>query len=169
MMTKGTWVVWDNLSDQSAEVDLEICQQMAGLLKKNYLASNDSGVYSDVEIQFLVQKKSAKVIAALAEKNWTVFYQSEAGKVLAFGLLVQKEERWEVKYLNVDPAAKRNGLGQEIVRRREEKARELGVDEIYLESLLFSGTIAFHKKMGYSRTESEKPLYYTVLMKKRFD
>ncbi|WP_028974363.1 GNAT family N-acetyltransferase [Spirochaeta cellobiosiphila] len=168
MIDSLEWTEWNHLNDMANNVDREICQQMADLLARNYRSSNDGEIYSNPELEYLISKKSTDKIALLCSKNYTAFCQNKEGKVIAFGLLVQNE-RWEIKYLNVDPDYKGQGIGRRINSLREETAKAQGVKEIYVESLLFPGTLAFHRSNGYLRIPSPKPLYYTILMKKNLD
>lgn len=43
---------------------------------------------------------------------------------------------------------------------------EIGVSEIYIESLKFKNTLNFHMKRGSIKTKELRKLYYTIYMKK---
>lgn len=83
------------------------------------------------------------------------YVAEEGGVVLGFGTLNDKQHEIEAVY--VSPQAVRRGVGSAILRRLEERARELGVKSLKMDASL--NAVPFYKSEGY---ESEKEMTHRL-------
>ena len=76
------------------------------------------------------------------------FYVAEKGNsIVAFGTLNSKSGEIEAVY--VSPPMARRGVGSQILRVLEERARQLGLDCVHVDSAL--NAVSFYEKAGYER------------------
>ncbi|MDQ3134397.1 MAG: GNAT family N-acetyltransferase [Acidobacteriota bacterium] len=84
--------------------------------------------------------------------NNEFYVAEENGDVVGFGALNQ--ERGEIEAVYILPEVARRGIGLKILRKLEERARELGVKSLRLNSSL--NATAFYKSAGYKPQEESK-------------
>jgi putative acetyltransferase len=82
-------------------------------------------------------------------RNKEFYVAEEDGDVIGFGALDHKQKEIEAVY--VSPEAARRGVGKAILRRLEERARELGIESLKMDASL--NAVPFYKSAGY---ESQK-------------
>lgn len=160
MITK----VINNLHTYRERVDYDLAVKLADLIERNFKSSN-TGEYTEEEIsRLLVNKTSDNIFDFLCHGLSVIIYEDE--QIAAFGMIVRKNNLYEAKYLNVCPDFKGRGLGKTICEVREKHLKDMGVRELYIESLRFKKTMEFHKKRGFYDIPSIRKLYFTNYMKK---
>ena len=83
----------------------------------------------------------------------TEFYVAEEnGNLIGFGTLNQASKEVEAVY--VVPEVARRGIGQRILGKLEERARDLGLKSLYLNSSL--NAVAFYRHSGYEPQHETK-------------
>ena len=83
----------------------------------------------------------------------TEFYVSEEnGNIIGFGTLNQASEEVEAVYVVSEVA--RRGIGQRILCKLEERARDLGWKSLHLDSSL--NAIPFYQRLGYEPQQETK-------------
>jgi len=80
------------------------------------------------------------------------FVAEEDGIIMGFGVL--NPESGEVEAVYVSPAAGRRGIGLELLRKLEERARALGLGMLSLNASL--NAVPFYKRAGYLGEEESK-------------
>lgn len=84
--------------------------------------------------------------------NNDFYVAEENGDVVGFGTLNQ--ERGEIEAVYVLPEVMRRGIGLKILRKLEERAHELGIKSLRLDSSL--NAAPFYKSAGYKPQEELK-------------
>jgi N-acetylglutamate synthase-like GNAT family acetyltransferase len=82
-------------------------------------------------------------------RNKEFYVAEEDGAVVGFGALGLEQKEIEAVY--VSPEVVRRGVGSAILRRLEERARELGIKSLKMDASL--NAVPFYKSAGY---ESQK-------------
>lgn len=155
----------DNLkSNDEAASYYDLAYDVAELVSLNMSYSNQD-VYDSVSLTKLTSNKTLEAYEALISKSYVVAVY-EADKLIACGLLTVQDERYFSKSLHVHPEYRGHGLAKFICEEREHYLRKLGEASIYIESLKFPETIAFHQRRGYVLEPPYKVLKHTILMKK---
>lgn len=156
--------VINNLHTSRERIDFSLAQEISKLINENFRMSN-TGEYSDDEISgLLLNKTSENIYDFLCNGLSVVIYDGDT--LAAFGMIVRKNNLYEAKYLNVSPKYRGLGLGHIICDTREKQVRDMGIRELYIESLRFKRTLEFHKKRGFYDVPNIRKLYYTNYMKK---
>ncbi|QEN05443.1 GNAT family N-acetyltransferase [Thiospirochaeta perfilievii] len=156
--------ILNNLLTETVTINRKTSVKIEELIRKNYISSN-SGEYSDKEINGLISNKTADNIYNFMRNGLSVIVCQE-DKVIGFGMIVRKENLYEAKYLNVDPDFKGQGIGKKICDLREEALRDMGIRELYIESLRFKNTLNFHTSRGFYDIPNIRELHFTNYMKK---
>lgn len=159
----------DNLLFPSAEksvIEPYIAGQIAGLICENTVAANSDDTYSYKALKHLVSNKNEKTIMQRVENGFLVYLTDMASMVVGCGMVVYNHERYFAKTLHVENAYKGMGYARLICSIREKMLAQKGIEELYIESLMFPATIDFHKSRGFVETEPYRDLYYSILMKK---
>ena len=157
-------IVLNNLNTQQENISSSIAVKIEALINKNYIESND-GEYTVNEITALLSNKTASNIYHFMQKGLSVIISDE-DSIIGFGMVVRKNNIYEAKYLNVDPAYKGKGIGNTICNIREKTLKEMGIRELYIESLRFDNTSRFHKNRGFYDVPDLRDLKFTKYMKK---
>lgn len=160
MITK----VINNLHTNTEKVDYELAIEMAELIRDNFIASN-KGEYSEEELVKLLANKTPENIYTFLCSGLCVLLYIER-EMAGFGMVVRKNNLYEAKYLNVKSKFKGRGLGKKICDTRESYVKEMGIRELYIESLRFDNTLRFHKSRGFYDIPNIRTLYFTKYMKK---
>ncbi len=155
----------NNLGGPNQPVAMKVAEEIAELLKINYLSVNKD-TYTEAEMHRLLSNKTAEDIYENASKGLLV-YLTNLKQIIAVGMVVKKNDRYEAKTLNVSPSYKKQGLARKVCDLRENILREMGIKECFIESLKFPETINFHKSRGYEEVVCHKKLVFTVYMRKR--
>jgi putative acetyltransferase len=124
--------------------------------------------YTQEEIEaWAVPRKLEHYESSIREKEFYV--AEENSEVVGFGTLNQ--ETCEVEAVYVSPETARRGVGSEILRTLEERARDLGLKELHLDASL--NAVSFYESAGFVRQQEAKHRLQTgveigcVLMSKR--
>lgn len=107
-----------------------------------------TALYTPEEIQaWAVPRKPESYEELIRGKE---FYVAEEGSVIvAFGVLDRESAVVEAVY--VSPGAGRRGIGLEVMRKLEERAQALGLEELRLNASL--NAVPFYEKAGYVAQE----------------
>lgn len=163
-MTPGiSYYTLNNLSKKSEDTQIdEVSVGISELMQRNFVVSNE-GEYTQQEIEHLISNKTPEVLSERILNAFLV-YAMHGDKVVACGVLMEKEDKLEAKMLNVDKEFKGKGMAGIICDIRESFARSLGYKEIYIESLKFENTVNFHTKRGFRQVPSPRKLKYSIYM-----
>ena len=103
------------------------------------------------------QYSHAKLEALCADPDVTGLVAEVDGVVAGYAKLyhARAEKRFYMHQLYILPAQQGQGLGHRLMACAEERARELGVDRIWL-GVMVKNTqaVTWYKKMGYTITET---------------
>ncbi|MGI8919005.1 MAG: GNAT family N-acetyltransferase [Pyrinomonadaceae bacterium] len=101
-------------------------------------------LYTPEEIQaWAVPKKTESYEESIRSKEF--FVAEDGASIVGFGVLNQ--DIAEVEAVYVSPGAGRRGIGQEILRKLEERARARGIRQVRLNASL--NAVLFYEKAGY--------------------
>jgi N-acetylglutamate synthase-like GNAT family acetyltransferase len=110
-----------------------------------------TALYTPEEIQaWAVPKKPESYEDSIRSKEF--FVAEEDGIVKGFGVLNQDSAEVEAVY--VSPNAGRRGIGLELLRKLEERARALGLGVLRLNASL--NAVPFYQRAGYVAQEKSK-------------
>lgn len=112
-------------------------EDLAGYLNAHYSQAKLEGLFEDPDVTGLVAEAGGVVI------GYAKLYHAHA------------EQRFYVHQLYILPASQGLGLGHRLMACAEERARELGADQIWLGVMVKNAqAVAWYKKMGYVVTET---------------
>lgn len=104
---------------------------------------------------FIDEQGFSKEFDRLDETSWHVVVLSEEGTAAATGRLFKGRSGWHIGRVAVRKAFRKQGLGAVVMQTLEEKAKELGAEEISLSAQVQA--MGFYERQGY-RPEGEE--YY---------
>lgn len=108
-------------------------------------------LYTPEEIQsWAIPKKPESYEESIRIKEF--FVAEEDGIIVGFGVLNQDSAEVEAVY--VSPEAGRRGVGLELLRKLDERARALGLGVLRLSASL--NAVPFYKRAGYVAQEQSK-------------
>jgi N-acetylglutamate synthase-like GNAT family acetyltransferase len=82
------------------------------------------------------------------EQQATVLAVFDGDTILGTGILtVENPDTAKVRFLCVDPALQKSGVGRAIMRELEKRAVQLGIKRVYMDSRITAA--GFYKKQGY--------------------
>ena len=138
-----------------AEHDKRIATRSAGCTPLPSLVY-DTTLYTPEEIQaWAVPEDPASYEESIRSKE---FYVAEDGDaIVGFGVL--NPEIAEVEAVYVTPGTGRRGIGLEVLRKLEERARALGLSALTLNASL--NAVPFYEKAGYVAQERSKYRLFT--------
>ena len=112
-------------------------EDLAGYLNAQYSQPKLDALFEDPGVTGLVAEAGGVVI------GYAKLYHAHA------------EQRFYVHQLYILPARQGLGLGHRLMACAEERARELGADQIWLGVMVKNAqVVAWYKKMGYTVTET---------------
>jgi ribosomal protein S18 acetylase RimI-like enzyme len=112
-------------------------EDLAGYLNARYSQPKLDALFDDPDVTGLVAEADGAVI------GYAKLYHARA------------EQRFYVHQLYILPARQGLGLGHRLMACAEERARELGADQIWLGVMVKNAqAVAWYKKMGYTVTET---------------
>ena len=112
-------------------------EDLAGYLNAQYSQPKLDALFEDPDVTGLV-----------ADAGWVVIWYAKLYHAHA-------EQRFYVHQLYILPARQGLGLGHRLMACAEERARELGADQIWLGVMVKNAqVVAWYKKMGYTVTET---------------
>lgn len=110
-----------------------------------------TALYTPEEIRaWAVPKQPEAYEESIAGKEF--FVAEEGGAIVGFGVLNQ--ESAEVEAVYVSPEAGRRGIGLEVLRKLEERARANGLKVLRLNASL--NAVPFYERAGYVAQEQSK-------------
>ena len=110
-----------------------------------------TALYTPEEIQaWAVPKEPERYEESIRSKEF--FVAEDSGAILGFGVLNQ--ELAEVEAVYVTPEAGRRGIGLEILRKLEERAKDRGLRQLRLNASL--NAVPFYEQAGYVAQEPSK-------------
>jgi N-acetylglutamate synthase-like GNAT family acetyltransferase len=95
------------------------------------------------ELEFLLNKYTPEYANEEFPKNYVLVYEKN-GEVSGLGAL---QEGAQMRWLYVDPAKQRQGIGKALVNELEKEAKRRGYNKVILKSYYESES--FYEKMGY--------------------
>lgn len=115
------------------------------------VAGISTTLYTPEEIQsWSIPKKPESYEESIRIKEF--FVAEEDGIIVGFGVLNQ--ESAEVEAVYVSPEAGRRGVGLELLRKLDERARSIGLGVLRLSASL--NAVPFYKRAGYVAQEQSK-------------
>ena len=128
----------------------EDCDSIAGV-HAAAVSGIRTALYTPEEIQaWAVPKKPESYKDSIRNKEF--FVAEDSGAILGFGVLNQ--ELAEVEAVYVTPEAGRHGIGLEILRKLEERAKDRGLRQLRLNASL--NAVPFYEQAGYVAQEASK-------------
>lgn len=112
------------------------------------------------------ENKIPEDLLDLMNNGLNIIYYDCDDEVIAFGMIIRKNNLYEAKYLSVDPSYDQETLYKSIYDLREKILREMGIREIYTEIQGVESRVLFHKSRGYYEMPSPTKLVFTRFMKK---
>jgi N-acetylglutamate synthase-like GNAT family acetyltransferase len=110
-----------------------------------------TALYTPAEIRaWAVPKRPESYEESIGSKEF--FVAEEGGAIVGFGVL--NRESAEIEAVYVSPGAGRRGIGLEILRKLEERARANGIGELRLNASL--NAVPFYERAGYVAQERSK-------------
>jgi N-acetylglutamate synthase-like GNAT family acetyltransferase len=143
----------------------EISQKISNLVISNMHKSNN-GTYSHEDMKLLLRNKSPEYMEILLKKSFTVCLEDEKNNLIGCGMITSQDDRCFSKSLHLDSKYQGLGYGKLICDTREQFIKDTGITKIFIESLKYPKTIAFHKSRGFKKSIPYKKLNYTILMEK---
>lgn len=143
----------------------KLAEQIVSLAKNNTLYSN-KGTYSEEAMIRLNISKTSEVIKTLIQQSYTVCLYDENKELIGCGLLTYQDSRYFAKSLHIRNDYRGKGYAKLICNMREEYLKNIGINEIFIESLKFPETLEFHRSRGFYEVPIYKELKNTILMKK---
>ena len=157
-------VTINNLGSTSSQDYTSLALEICNLVQLN-IAQSNQGTYDSQRLDRLMLNKTVAAYDELINKSYMIALYEDTS-LIACGFATFQDDRYFSKSLHVHPKYRGKGLAQYICKEREDHLKSIGASEVYIESLKFPNTIAFHKSRGYAETPPYKPLVNTILMKK---
>ena len=102
----------------------------------------------------------SRVYRAIADPATNVVVASEGGPLIAFGIMVYRDDVAHLQLLAVLPSARRRGIGSSVLAWLEKVANVAGVSRIRLEARQDNVlALAFYRKHGYSQRATVLGMY----------
>ncbi len=156
----------NNLTPSFEKLDnLELARQMSDLATANIIYSNKKS-YNQSEMHVLLSNKTTSSYLELINRSFIVSIYNDKQELIGCGLISVQDGKHFAKSLHIHRAYRSMGLARLICEDRERFLKNLGVSEIYIESLKFPKTIEFHKRRGFAEITPYKELKNTILLKK---
>ena len=131
-------------------------EEVSALIKRN-LQEINSRDYPPSFIALLIDAFSPENINQMLLTQ-QIFVATENGKVLGTGALANFGNNEEPSYYGVAmfvlPELHRNGIGTQIIRKIEAKAKELGAEKLIIRAAI--GARIFYQKVGYNYCDVEQ-------------
>ncbi|MBU4502963.1 MAG: GNAT family N-acetyltransferase [Nanoarchaeota archaeon] len=157
----------DNLGKKTRELSDKEAEKISKLIRSTNLKENKDSTYTEEEIKYLTESRTPEMVKKRTKEGFVVFLTNEDDEVVGCGMVVHWKDHYEGKYLRVRDDYRKQGLGRQICELREKKLKELGVKEVYIQSLKFENTINFNKKRGFVETGEKTPKNLAIIMKKK--
>jgi len=123
-----------------------------------------SGFFSKAEIEVAVELVQLRLNKGI-ESGYHFLFAEEDKKVLGyscFGPIPCTVESYDIYWIAVQEDLRRSGLGVELLKKVEEKIREMGGKRIYVETSSreqYEPTRLFYSRCGYRREATLKNFY----------
>ena len=94
------------------------------------------------------------ILTALIGVKWEGFVAEKDGKVVGGGMYMGRNNQMTITNLMVDPAYRRQGIGQALLIKRLERLSELGFPYVTAQVLdTNTALLAILKKTGFQRVQ----------------
>jgi len=133
----------------------EDCQSI-GNVHTAAVAGIRTSLYTPEELKAWAVPKQRESYEESIRSN-EFFVAEENGIIIGFGVLNQESAVVEALYVN--PTAPRRGIGHELLRTLEERARALGLKALRLDASL--NAVPFYQRAGYVAEAKSKYRLYT--------
>ena len=123
-----------------------------------------SGFFSKAEIEVAVELVQLRLNKGI-ESGYHFLFAEEDKKVVGyscFGPIPCTVESYDIYWIAVQEDLRRSGLGVELLKKVEEKIREMGGKRIYVETSSreqYEPTRLFYSRCGYRREATLKNFY----------
>jgi ribosomal protein S18 acetylase RimI-like enzyme len=123
-----------------------------------------SGFFSKAEIEVAVELVQLRLNKGI-ESGYHFLFAEEDKKVLGyscFGPIPCTVESYDIYWIAVQEDLRRSGLGVELLKKVEEKIREMGGKRIYVETSSreqYEPTRLFYSRCGYRKEATLKNFY----------
>lgn len=123
-----------------------------------------SGFFSEAEIEVAVELVQERLNKGIASGYFFLFAEKDqkVAGYSCFGPIPCTEESYDIYWIAVQEELRGSGLGAEILKRVEERIRELGGTRIYVETSSrkqYEPTRSFYSRCGYLREATLKNFY----------
>jgi len=123
-----------------------------------------TGFFSQEEISVAVELVEERLAKGL-RSGYHFFFAEHGGKVLGytcFGPIPCTLSSFDIYWIAVLPAMQSKGVGRELLKRTEQKIKDLGGTRIYVETSAraqYQPTLRFYQRQGYSQEALLKDFY----------
>jgi len=123
-----------------------------------------SGFFSKAEIEVAVELVQVRLNKGI-ESGYHFLFAEEDKKVVGyscFGPIPCTVESYDIYWIAVQEELRRSGLGVELLKKVEEKIKEMGGKRIYVETSSreqYEPTRSFYNRCGYRREATLKNFY----------
>ena len=123
-----------------------------------------SGFFSKAEIEVAVELVQLRLNKGI-ESGYHFLFAEEDKKVLGyscFGPIPCTVESYDIYWIAVQEDLRRSGLGVELLKKVEEKIKEMGGKRIYVETSSreqYEPTRSFYSRCGYRKEATLKNFY----------
>ncbi len=156
----------NNLSRTGEREDANgLARQIYELAISNIIQSNFQ-TYNQEDMELLLKSKTLESYKTLVSKSFVVCVYNDCKELIGCGLVSRQDGRYFAKSLHVHKNYRSLGIAKMICEEREKFLINHGVTQVFIESLKFPKTKAFHKKRGFTEIPPYKELKNTVLMRK---
>lgn len=123
-----------------------------------------SGFFSKAEIEVAVELVQARLNKGI-ESGYHFLFAEEGKRVVGyscFGPIPCTVESYDIYWIAVQEELRRSGLGVKLLKKVEEKIREMGGKRIYVETSSreqYSPTRSFYRRCGYRKEATLENFY----------
>jgi len=123
-----------------------------------------SGFFSDAEIEVAVELVQERLNKGIESGYFFLFAEKDRNVVgySCFGPIPCTEESYDIYWIAVQEELRRSGLGARILKRVEDRIKEMGGKRIYVETSSreqYRPTRSFYSRCGYQKEATLKNFY----------
>jgi ribosomal protein S18 acetylase RimI-like enzyme len=123
-----------------------------------------SGFFSDAEIEVAVELVQERLNKGIESSYFFLFVEKDRNVAgySCFGPIPCTEESYDIYWIAVQEELRRSGLGAEILKRVEDRIKEMGGKRIYVETSSreqYRPTRSFYSRCGYQKEATLKNFY----------
>jgi ribosomal protein S18 acetylase RimI-like enzyme len=123
-----------------------------------------SGFFSDAEVEVAVELVQERLNKGI-ESGYCFLFAEKGGAVVGyscFGPIPCTEESFDIYWIAVQEELRRSGLGASILKRVENRIKDMGGRRIYVETSSreqYKPTRSFYSRCGYHKEAALKDFY----------